>query len=125
MIHQTGIALERCLTDSHFTGSSEHIECNRILLISCQKRQAYLTEINRVRQLILQLNKKNTSNNASSASTASDTNKTNDTDLNSMDLTGLLILSDLQLPLKESYLNKVKSGDEKRIFYFLCLIIIL
>ncbi len=122
VIHQTGIALERCLTDSHFTGSSEHIECNRILLISCQKRQAYLTEINRVRQLILQLNKKNTSNNASSASTVSDTNKTNETDLNSMDLTGLLILSDLQLPLKESYLNKVKSGDEKRIFYFLCLI---
>lgn len=38
------------------------------------------------------------------------------------DLTGLLIFSDLQLPIKESYLNKLKSGDEKRIFYFLCLI---
>ena len=36
VIHQTGIALERCLTDTHFTGSSEHIECNRILLISCK-----------------------------------------------------------------------------------------
>jgi RNA polymerase primary sigma factor len=36
VIHQTGIALERCLTDSLFTGSSEHIECNRILLISCR-----------------------------------------------------------------------------------------
>jgi hypothetical protein len=36
VIHQTGIALERCLTDTHFTGSSEHIECNRLLLISCK-----------------------------------------------------------------------------------------
>ncbi len=36
VIHQTGIALERCLTDTLFTGSSEHIECNRILLISCK-----------------------------------------------------------------------------------------
>ena len=26
------------------------------------------------------------------------------------------------MPIKESYLNKLKSGDEKRIFYFLCLI---
>ena len=42
--------------------------------------------------------------------------------MNQIDLTGLLIFSDLQLPIKESYLNKLKSGDEKRIFYFLCLI---
>ena len=35
-IHQSGTALEKCLTDSPFTGSSEHIECNRILLISCE-----------------------------------------------------------------------------------------
>jgi len=116
VIHQTGIALERCLTDSHFTGSSEHIECNRILLISCQKRQAYLTEINRVRQLISQLIKR---------PVVSSTDKSKDADsneINPADLTGLLIFSDLQLPLKESYLNKVKSGDEKRLFYFLCLI---
>ena len=39
-----------------------------------------------------------------------------------IDLTGLLIFSDLQLPIKESYINKLKSGDEKRVFYFLCLI---
>ncbi len=43
-------------------------------------------------------------------------------DMSSVDLTGLLIFSDLQLPIKESYLNKLKSGDERRIFYFLCLI---
>jgi hypothetical protein len=36
IIHQTGIALERCLNEPQFTASSEHIECNRILLISCR-----------------------------------------------------------------------------------------
>jgi hypothetical protein len=36
VIYQTGVALEKCLTDSHFSGSGEHIECNRLLLISCK-----------------------------------------------------------------------------------------
>mgnify|MGYP001810510639 CR=1 FL=1 len=36
VIHQSGVALEKCLSDAHFSGSSEHIECNRILLISCK-----------------------------------------------------------------------------------------
>lgn len=112
IIHQTGIALERCLTDTLFTGSSEHIECNRILLISCQKRQAYSTEISRLKQLINLLNKKPQHR----VTSAADNENTAD------NLTGLLIFSDLQLPIKESYLNKLKSGDEKRIFYFLCLI---
>ncbi|CAF0892451.1 unnamed protein product [Brachionus calyciflorus] len=99
IIHQTGIALERCVND--FTATNEHIECNRILLISCQKRQAYSTEINRLKNLI---------------------NSDKMDQKESVDLTGLLIFSDLQLPIKESYLNKLKSHEEKRIFYFLCLI---
>ncbi|RNA07512.1 actin-binding anillin-like isoform X2 [Brachionus plicatilis] len=99
IIHQTGIALERCVTD--LTATNEHIECNRLLLISCQKRQAYLFEINRLKEAL--------SGHAGHQ-------------CESTDLTGLLIFSDLQLPIKESYLNKLKAGDDKRIFYFLCLI---
>ncbi|CAF1025595.1 unnamed protein product [Brachionus calyciflorus] len=99
IIHQTGVALERCIND--LTATNEHIECNRLLLISCQKRQAYLFEINHMKELIVnkKLDLKDTNN-----------------------FTGLLIFSDLQLPIKESYLKRLKSGEEKRIFYFLCLI---
>lgn len=119
IIHQTGIALERCLTDTLFTGSSEHIECNRILLISCQKRQAYSSEIGRLKQLInILVNKKP----VQQVVAATVDEYAGYSDMSPIDLTGLLIFSDLQLPIKESYLNKLKSGDEKRIFYFLCLI---
>lgn len=119
VIHQTTIALERCLTDTLFTGSSEHIECNRLLLISCQKRQAYAAEINRLKQLIsILVNKKP----VQAVQPATIDEFTGYSDISAVDLTGLLIFSDLQLPIKESYLNKLKSGDEKRIFYFLCLI---
>ena len=60
----------------------------------------------------------------SSSSTLSSLQSSEDGDssTNGIDLTGLLIFSDLQLPIKESYINKLKSGDEKRVFYFLCLI---
>lgn len=119
IIHQTGIALERCLTDTLFTGSSEHIECNRILLISCQKRQAYSSEIGRLKQLIKILVDKKP---VQPVVPAIIDEFAGYADMNQVDLTGLLIFSDLQLPIKESYLNKLKSGDEKRIFYFLCLI---
>jgi hypothetical protein len=116
VISQTGVALEKCLTDAHFSGSGEHIECNRLLLISCQKRQAYLTEINRLRSLIA-TNKKSPSM-TQLTSTASNGTR----ELSPADLTGLLIFSDLQLPVKESYINRLKSGEEKRVFFFLCLI---
>jgi hypothetical protein len=73
-----------------------------------------LTEINRLKSLIV-TNKK-------SASMAQLANAASNNELLPSDLTGLLIFSDLQLPVKESYINKLKSGDEKRVFYFLCLI---
>jgi actin-binding protein anillin len=131
IIYQTGIALERCINDVNFTGSSEHVECNRILLISCQKRQAYQTEINRFKQLIVNLNASKKLNSTSSSSSSSSSSAASspassalnlDGDETTNDLTGLLIFSDIQLPIKESYINKLKSGDEKRLFYFLCLI---
>ena len=118
VIHQTGVALEKCMHDAHFSGSGEHIECNRLLLISCQKRQAYMTEINRLKLPTTGSIKKGaelTTAFSSSPATAGD-------ELSSTDLTGLLIFSDLQLPVKESYINRLKAGDEKRVFYFLCLI---
>ena len=113
VIHQTGVALERCLSDATFTGSSEHIECNRILLISCQKRQAYAAEITRLKHQL-------TSNNTNSTSALAIVHDANDashqqqqsaTPIAAADLTGLLIFSDIQLPVKESYINKLKSGD--------------
>lgn len=115
-------------------------------IIQGQKRQAFLTEINRLKQLItnLSLNKKtNSTSSSSSASSSSsdvvtarentnyldeylslgcsDSSESNSGILPA-DLTGLLIFSDIQLPIKESYINKLKSGEEKRLFYFLCLI---
>jgi actin-binding protein anillin len=120
VIHQTGIALERCLTDTHFTGSSEHIECNRLLLISCQKRQAYVTEISR--QKTLSLNLASQVKKVSTSKLSSLMDQASGGGGGGIDLTGLLIFSDLQLPIKESYISRLKSGDEKRVFYFLCLI---
>lgn len=104
-ISQFGKALEECLTNPSQTGSSQHIDCNRHLLIHCQKRQAYLTEISRLKALI-----------NPSKKTQSTTPSTNE------DLTGMLIFSNIQLPVKESYMNKFKSGEDKRAFYFICLI---
>jgi hypothetical protein len=72
-----------------------------------------MTEINRLKSLI--------ATNKKSASMTQLANASNN-ELSPSDLTGLLIFSDLQLPVKESYINKLKSGDEKRVFYFLCLI---
>jgi hypothetical protein len=66
---------------------------------SGQKRQAYLTEINRLK-------------NMSTVEATIDTSSSLD-EISTADLTGLLIFSDLQLPIKESYLNRLKSGDGK------------
>jgi hypothetical protein len=35
-MNQTKLAIEHCLGETQFTGSIEHIECNRILLVSCE-----------------------------------------------------------------------------------------
>lgn len=107
IITQAGSALEQCLSNSQFNGSNEHIECNTLLLISCQKRQAYLTEIQRLRLAMT---------NSSSCSSISTISSNDD------DLSGTLIFSDIQLPVRESYLSKLKSGQEKRVFYFICLL---
>ncbi len=81
-----------------------------------------MTEISRQKQLILNLAQKKMVPQTSS-STIQSNEEANDSNIASgIDLTGLLIFSDLQLPIKESYINKLKSGDEKRVFYFLCLI---
>ena len=92
IINQTGSALEQCFHDSQFTGSIEHIECNRLLLIACQKRQSYLTEINRLKMKM-------------------STNKTNKVEETPEDLSGTLVFSDIQLPIKELYMNKLRNGD--------------
>jgi hypothetical protein len=73
-----------------------------------------VTEINRQKQLISSLNS-NKKQNASSSHLNSDESDQNE--LSQADLTGLLIFSDLQLPVKESYINKLKAGDGKFFFY--------
>ncbi len=113
IIHQTGIALERCLHDSQFSGSGEHIECNRILLISCQKRQAYMTEINRLKSLLVSSKKSASVDSDNKSDSKQNGSSSSDGEIPPSDLTGLLIFSDIQLPVKESYINKLKLGDGK------------
>ena len=116
VIHQTGIALERCLTDNYFTGSSEHIECNRIILISCQKRQAFLTEISRLKQLLSSQGQVGGKRPTRVDSIRSESESLVSMDeISACDLTGLLIFSDIQLPIKESYLNRLKCGEGKEL----------
>jgi hypothetical protein len=51
IIHQSGTALEKCISNPQFTGSSEHVECNRILLISCKSFKLNLISLNFYQQI--------------------------------------------------------------------------
>merc|ERR1712071_458252 len=59
---------------------------------------------------------------SSSSSNNNNNNNNNNNDPSGPDLTGLLVFSDIRLPIKESYVSKIRAGTEKRIFYFLCLL---
>ena len=69
-------------------------------------RPAYAAEL---------LSNNNNNNNSTSALAILNDANSNDaqstTPIAAADLTGLLIFSDIQLPVKESYINKLKSGD--------------
>ncbi|ESO89738.1 hypothetical protein LOTGIDRAFT_124699 [Lottia gigantea] len=98
IIMQTSNALNQCCSgNSAFVGSSEQVECNRLLLISCQKRQAYLTEIQRLR----------------------DTGKL---EVNNGGPKGSLTISDIRLPLKKEFVTKIGSTQDTITYYFVLLI---
>ncbi|KAL4234023.1 hypothetical protein ACF0H5_005677 [Mactra antiquata] len=99
VIMQTSNALNKCCSgDSQFAGSAEQVECNRLLLISCQRRQAYLTEIQRLKET---------------------------RQLESNDQPGpkgSLTISDIRLPLKKDFVTKIGTGADNTVHYFMILI---
>ncbi|KAK6184693.1 hypothetical protein SNE40_007110 [Patella caerulea] len=98
IIMQTSNALNQCCSgNSAFVGSSEQVECNRLLLIACQKRQAYLTEIQRLK----------------------DTGQLEDMCGGPK---GSLTISDIRLPLKKEFVTKIGTTQDTITYYFVLLI---
>ncbi|XP_061163081.1 anillin-like isoform X2 [Saccostrea echinata] len=98
VIMQTSNALNQCCSsNSYFQGSPEQVECNRLLLIACQKRQAYLTEIQRLKE-------------------------SGCLDPPGSGPRGSLTISDIRLPLKKEFVTKIGTGSDNTVHYFLLLI---
>lgn len=98
VIMQTSNALNQCCSsNSYFQGSPEQVECNRLLLIACQKRQAYLTEIQRLKE-------------------------TGCLDPPGSGPRGSLTISDIRLPLKKEFVTKIGTASDNTVHYFLLLI---
>lgn len=88
VIMQTSNALNQCCAaNSHFAGSAEQVECHRLLLLSCQKRQAYLTEVQRLKD-------------------------TGQLDPPGTGPKGSLTISDIRLPLKKDFVTRIGSAQE-------------
>ncbi|XP_042896597.1 anillin isoform X2 [Parasteatoda tepidariorum] len=97
IIGQTSQALNLCHATAEFSGSTEQVEGERLLLIATQKRQALLNEIQRL--------------------------KTLGAEGEVPDGTGTLTISDLQLPLKQEFLAAQLEGKiNDAVHWFLCLI---
>ncbi|CAH1780239.1 unnamed protein product [Owenia fusiformis] len=98
VIMQTSNALNKCCgRESSFAGSAEQVECNRLLLIACQKRQSYLAEIQKLKEGKATKPHPNTSK-------------------------GSLSISDMRLPLKKDFLSRMGTSSDKTVHYFLCLL---
>ncbi|XP_052230360.1 anillin-like isoform X2 [Dreissena polymorpha] len=99
VIMQTSNALNQCcMGDSQFAGSTEQVECNRLLLVSCQRRQAYLTEAQRLKET-RQLEP-----------------------ANQQGPKGSLSISDIRLPLKKDFVTKIGTATDNTTHYFVILI---
>ncbi|XP_064640382.1 anillin-like [Lineus longissimus] len=97
VIIQTSNALNKCCSkNSSFAGSLEQVECNRVLLIACQKRQAYIEEIERLKKVPV-------------------TPKTDG-------CKGSLTISDIRLPLKKDFLNKMQTRHDTAVHFFMCVL---
>ncbi|XP_041375110.1 anillin-like isoform X2 [Gigantopelta aegis] len=98
VICQTSNALNQCCaSNSYFAGSAEQVECNRLLLIACQKRQSYLLEISRLKD-------------------------TRNLDPAGPGPKGSLTISDIRLPLKKDFVTKIGTGQDNMVYYFILLI---
>lgn len=98
VIMQTSNALNQCCANnSYFAGSAEQVECNRLLLIACQKRQSYMTEIQRLRE-------------------------TGCLDNSGAGPKGSLTISDIRLPLKKDFVTKIGTSHDNTTFYFILLL---
>ncbi|XP_060601507.1 anillin-like isoform X2 [Ruditapes philippinarum] len=99
VIMQTSNALNKCCSgDSQFAGSAEQVECNRLLLVSCQRRQAYLTEMQRLKET-KQLEPPS-----------------------QQGPKGSLTISDIRLPLKKDFVTKIGTSSDNTVHYFMLLI---
>lgn len=98
VIMQTSKALNNCcLGNSLFAGSAEQVECNRVLLIACQKRQGYMHEIQRLK--------------ASGSLHPEGPGPQ-----------GSLTISDIRLPLKKEFVTKIGTSQDTVTYYFILLI---
>ncbi|KAK3597580.1 hypothetical protein CHS0354_018176 [Potamilus streckersoni] len=98
VIMQTSNALNQCCSDSSaFAGSSEQVECHRLLLVSCQKRQAYLTEVQRLKE-------------------------TGRLDPPGHGPKGSFTISDIRLPLKKEFVQKIGTASDNIVHYFIILV---
>ncbi|XP_067932572.1 anillin-like isoform X2 [Watersipora subatra] len=97
VIGQASNALNQCCkTGSSFAGSTEQVECNRLLLIACQRRQAYLCEIERI--------------------------KSNPQGYPQRKGKGSLTISNIQLPLKHDFVKKIGTAEDDTVHYFLLMV---
>ncbi|GFO20716.1 actin-binding protein anillin [Plakobranchus ocellatus] len=98
IIMQTSNALNKCCVGNPiFAGSSEQVECNRVLLLACQKRQCYMTEIERLKA-------------------------TGQLSHVGPGPQGSLTISDIRLPLKRDFVTKIGTSHDTTTHYFILLI---
>ncbi|KAG8188570.1 hypothetical protein JTE90_007176 [Oedothorax gibbosus] len=97
VIGQTSQALNLCHSTPQFSGSSEQIEAERLLLIATQKRLAFEKEIGRLKSLDHQ------------------------NELVS-DRSGTLVIAGLNLPLKTDFIAMQLKGETSTVHHFLCVI---
>jgi len=100
VIAQASKALNAALQRPDFHGSMEMVECNRLLLLACQKRQACLEEIGRLKTL----------------------GWGQDTSSGSGACRGTVTVSDIRLPLKPKFLQLRSEGLDTCVHYYICMI---
>ncbi|GAB1597531.1 anillin-like [Argonauta hians] len=98
VILQTSNALNQCCTEgSDFSGSTQQVECHKLLLIACQKRRAYMEEIQRLKD-------------SSCLNPFGPGTK------------GTLTISDIRLPLKKDFVSRLSTMYDLNVFYYVALI---
>ncbi|XP_054275787.1 anillin-like isoform X3 [Macrosteles quadrilineatus] len=99
-ISQASQALNLCYSTIEFSGSTEQLEAEKLLLLATQRRQAALHEIQRLR--------------------VEQTLRPQSTDNNSLTERGSLTLSQVTLPLKMDVIHRAAKDDQ--CYYLLCLV---